>query len=154
MSRHRSAVEAAGVLLSRAAASGLSAEALESMRTRGIDHTRIDLFPGQGTRAGVTDELASHVGLAWRTVSIADLREADILVTVQFSTRDAVCTVHDSAASRRRIIVADVVVKARINTKWLHIWWELEKRIDWPGESVGSRAAQEQVTSAGVDASE
>jgi hypothetical protein len=134
MSHHRAAVLAALERLSQAAFGTLPTDVLESMRNRGIDEIVLELFPGIGSSREFSDEYVKLLAFSPR-LTIDDLQEADVRLAVRFSTRDAVCSVANGRTNRRRMIVADATATVRIRTRWVHIWRESEKRLEWPCES-------------------
>jgi hypothetical protein len=135
MSRHRSAVIVAVERLSQAASASLSAQVLEPLRKRGINQFLLDLFPDIHTATELSREYVKQFSLDFAQVSIPDLLKIDVHVAVRFAERDAICIIADGPTNRRRMVVADTTVKARIKTRWVHIWREQEKRIEWPCES-------------------
>ena len=135
MSRHRSAVVEAAGQLSRAASATLSPEFLESMRQEGIHQFVLDVFPAIHAGTELFHGCVEQVGLGFSPVSIADLLQVDVRIAVQFSARAATCVVADGPTFRRQMVVADATVQARIKTRWVHIWSESEKRVEWPCDS-------------------
>lgn len=132
MSRHRSAaVETAGQL-SRAVSSTLSPEVLESMRQEGIHQFVLDVFPAIHTGTELFHECVEQVSRGFPPISISDLQQADVRIVIQFSARAATCMVAGGPTFARQMVVADVTVKARIKTRWVHISRESQKRVEWP----------------------
>ena len=130
MSKHRASVIAA----------------LEGLRKHAacVDHEFLAPFPMPTGSVMLIDLISAGEDLTTRYSTYAlrlrkvftehpidDLREVEVTVSARFSSRESACQAGDFT-SRRVLAVADVTFRSRIRTRWVHMWSESEKRIEWP----------------------
>jgi len=138
VSRHRSLVIAALDSLRRVAADNVQPAVLHEIQARGGNHVIIDMLAGPASADSFARDYAALVRTAFAEISIEALRTAQVHLKVSFAVRDASCPVADGSVLRRTLAVADVTVKANIATRWVNMWNESEKRLEWPVESISS----------------
>jgi hypothetical protein len=123
--------------LRRAAADNLQLAGLREIQARGGNHVVINLLVGASADFFARGYNAL-VRTAFAEISIEDLRAAEVHLKVSFAARDASCPVADGSVLHRTFAVADVTVKAHIVTRWVDMWSESEKRLEWAVEDVSS----------------
>ena len=92
----------------------------------------IDLLTPATGAAVLDDELISDLRGLVESATVDDLKEADIEVEVSFEHRAAVCAVSSAPATVRSMRVGRFVVTPRIQTRWVHMWRDFRKDVEWP----------------------
>lgn len=130
MSRHREAVHELASALGDAAASEVSDVVAQQLLAAGQLEAVIALFAEPRSPSPILDHATSRLATIVRSSSIADVYELDVAIRLSPRERVGHCVAGRGGTSRRFQMV-DVAVKARIRTRWLHLWEERQVTRQW-----------------------
>lgn len=130
MSRHRDSVLAALNEIRDRAARGANVDLVRGMQSAGLPTATLDLL-ADIPRTPVLSEYVAELREVLASHQVNELQEAEVMVTIQLSTRETTCVAESNVVTRRTMNVADVAVRPRIRTRWVNIWLDSERRIEW-----------------------
>jgi hypothetical protein len=131
MSRHRDAVIQALEALRVCAARSLDVDVLGAVQSNPTSTITLDLLSDRQV-ATVPVSYVAELNEVLAALHVDELREAKVILEVRSFVRQAACVTEGNLVTQRNLQVADVLVRARLRTRWVNMWQESNRRVEWP----------------------
>lgn len=132
MSRHRETVTQLVDEIGARATAAVTLDFAMSLDASGVKATQVDLLIPATGAATLTHDVISNLQRLVAVATVDALTAADIKMAASFHRRDAVCAVSRGPATVRTMRVVRFVVTPRIQTRWVDMWRDFRKDVEWP----------------------
>jgi hypothetical protein len=131
MSRHRDTVhELAGTLGDAALAEATDVVAQQLLGAGQLEAViELSAAAGRSVAPGLEGVAASLESIV-RSAAITDVQEMDVVIQLSPRERIGHC-VGSGGGSSRRFQMVDIAVRARIKSRWVHMWEERQATRQW-----------------------